>query len=101
MTGRQSLQQALRMQRDPIKRAAVQAEIDGPGPIPDETAYLMGWFRELRGARGGNGMGGLDPIEWTDITAWKRETGRRTTPWEVKLIMEIDLIFRRVMAEVG
>lgn len=38
-------------------------------------------------------MGGVKPIEWPDIDAFSRNSGRRYAPWEIEIIEAIDDLY--------
>lgn len=58
-------------------------------------ALLHVWaaFRRLSARRGSNGFG-INPISWPDIDAYVRHSKMPLAPWEVRLIEELDDLFR-------
>ena len=71
-------------------------ELDGPD-LPDELAFLWGYFTELHETRSG-GMG-PGPISYSEIDAWQRLTGRELPIWQVKAIKRMDRAFMQVEAK--
>lgn len=61
--------------------------------------HIWEWFVELDGTAGG-GFGPA-PITYREIRAWRQEMQivPRPTPWEIRQIIRIDRISRRVQAE--
>lgn len=55
-------------------------------------AHVWGAFGRLS-ARRGSGFG-ISPIGFADIEAFTRLTGARLSPWEVRLIEQLDDLFR-------
>jgi len=59
--------------------------------------HLLEWFQELAATRrvtvvAGLGGGAIFPaaISWPEIDAWSRVTARRPSPWEARLLREMD-----------
>jgi len=82
----------LKRARKPERKAELQAELLVP-PFPDVLTYLWVAFRRLGSRRGSSGFA-IDPIGWPDIDAFVRHSGVRLAPWEVRLIEELDDLFR-------
>jgi hypothetical protein len=55
-------------------------------------------FHRLSARRGSNGFG-LNPISWPDIDAFVRHSKISLAPWEVRLVEELDNLFRSEMAK--
>ena len=53
---------------------------------------MLEWFNELQNARQSNGFG-LSVLTYAEIGAWASLTGRTPTPFEVKLIKDLDVLF--------
>jgi hypothetical protein len=68
----------------------------GP-PLAPALRYLAGWFGELAGSRA-SGFG-VGPIEYVEIEAWARLTGRNPDPIEVRAIRALDLATRAIANE--
>lgn len=66
------------------------AELQEP-EFPEELAEIWRIFRELNEARG-SGFG-VSPISFTEIHHWQQLHGVRLTPYEVRVIRSLDLIF--------
>lgn len=81
--------------RNPQRRAELEAELAIP-PMPDELGYIWNAFLRLN-ARRSVGFA-LEPITFLEIEAFVRLTGQRLQPWEVRILEEIDLLFRSVHA---
>lgn len=64
-------------------------ELDGP-PAPHALLYLWGWFIELSSARGGNGLGGLNPLSHAEIHAWSQLHRIELEPFEVGVLRRLD-----------
>lgn len=90
------LQGLVERTRNPVKRAAHEAELRCP-PLPEALAYLWQAFLRLHGRRGGNGFA-INPISWPDIDAFTRHSGMRLAPWEVETIEELDNLYRASLA---
>lgn len=72
-------------------------DLDAPQPHP-AAEHLVTWWRELNGARRSGGMGGPDPIGYTELDAWARLTGRRPTSLEVRALRAMDEAFLGALA---
>lgn len=81
--------------RNPQRRDELEAELAVP-PMPDELGYIWNAFLRLN-ARRSVGFA-LEPITFLEIESFMRLTGLRLQPWEVRIIEEIDLLFRNVHA---
>ena len=57
-------------------------------------------FLELSGQRTGTGWG-PNPIQFTEVEAWQRLTGRTLKPWEVRAILAMDRAFLVISAELA
>jgi hypothetical protein len=66
--------------------------------IPAAVAHLWDWFCELSGARTGS-SGGPNPIQFSEIEAWARLTGRALAPRDVQAIALLDQAFFAELAE--
>lgn len=78
--------------RNAARRLELDAELAVP-PMPEALAYLWQAFLRLSGRRAVNGFA-VAPISWSDIDAFVRYSGLRLAPWEVRLIEELDDLFR-------
>lgn len=61
--------------------------------MPIELGYLWAAFCRLSARRGSNGFG-LNPIGWADIDAFVRLSGTTLMPWEIRVIEQLDDLFR-------
>lgn len=61
---------------------------DGPA-LPDEAAYLWGWYCELAAARNSNGFGPV-PLSFAEIDAWARLNARVLHPFELRALRALD-----------
>lgn len=60
--------------------------------IPRAAEHIWEWFWELdQGRRCGNGP---EAIGYADIMAWARLSGEEPRPWEVRLLMTMDVARR-------
>ncbi len=66
--------------------------------MPGDLVYLWLWFCELDAARGGNGFG-LNPLGFTEISAWAQLTRNSPQPWEIEVLRRIDAVRIRVANE--
>lgn len=66
--------------------------------MPAALDYLWIVFSRLHARRGGTGFS-LNPISWTDIDAFLRTSGVRLVPWEIRLIEELDDLFRASLSD--
>ena len=82
----------LQRTRKPDRIAELQTELAVP-PFPEALAYLWVAFCRLSSRRGASGFA-INPIGWPDIDAFVRHSGVRLAPWEVRLIEELDDLFR-------
>lgn len=69
-------------------------QLEGP-ELPYLHAELWGWFLELDRARGQ----GPAALAYESIEAWARLTGRRLSPDDVALIVDLDRLGFQVRAE--
>ena len=60
-------------------------------PMPDGMSYLVGLFWELKRT--------ADPLTWQELDAWMRVMDRPVDPEEARVLMRMDSIYGRVMAE--
>jgi hypothetical protein len=59
---------------------------------PERCSHLIGWFFELHGRRS-MGQYGPAPLSWADLYAWACLTGRKPTPWELRVLGRIDAAY--------
>jgi hypothetical protein len=83
-----------RRKKDP---SYAMPELKGP-PLPAAGRYLWRWYRELSAQRGSTGFGPA-AIGFQDIAAWARLTGVRPAPWEVRIIVALDVLWRSITSE--
>lgn len=69
-----------------LGRKPLQLELLSQIDLPEDTAYLWGWYGEL--FNGGK-------LTYQELDAWSRLTRRRLLPWEVKVLKTLDLIYLR------
>ena len=48
---------------------------------------------ELQQSRQSTGMGGFNPLTYTEIDAWARLSDREVSPWELGLLKQLDMLF--------
>lgn len=82
------------------RAGATVPELEGP-PLPACLAYLWAWFVELSSARGGTGMGGVNPIGYQELAAWAGLRGISPTPFELEAIRRLDEALLRSQADGG
>lgn len=80
-------------------RAEYEAELECP-PLPLELEYLWATFCRLAARRGSGGFG-IAPITWADLDAFMRLTGARLAPWEIRILEDLDNLFRNVNSPKG
>lgn len=88
--------------RDHLQRAAetsekAAAELEEEIP-PPRMRYLIDWFSELKAAAASSGMGPTI-ITWEAIAAWMAVTGREPSPWELRVIFDLDAVANQVALE--
>lgn len=91
------MQGLLARARTPEKVADLEAQLAGD-PIPAAVAYLWNDFMRLRRRKASSGFG-PSPIEWPDIDAYVRLSGRRLAPWEIEIIEDLDGIYLTEMSK--
>jgi hypothetical protein len=60
--------------------------------------YLWNAFIRLSSRRGSNGFG-INPISWSEIDAFVRNSRVNLAPWEVEIIEMLDDLFRAEQAK--
>lgn len=88
---REALEGLIYRTRDPARRAEREAELACP-PFPEALRHVWTAFCRLS-ARRGAGFS-INPISWPDIDAYTRLSRMPLAPWEVRLIEELDDMFR-------
>jgi hypothetical protein len=83
--------------KKPEKRAEYEAELACP-PFPMALLHVWNAFHRLTSRRGSNGFG-INPISWPDIDAYVRHSKMPLAPWEVRLIEQLDDLFRAEQAK--
>lgn len=76
----------------PARRAESEAELECP-PFPAALGHVWQAFCRLSARRGSNGFS-INPISWPDIDAYVRHSGIRLAPWEIRIVEELDDLFR-------
>lgn len=66
--------------------------------MPAWGAHLLNAWQELHAGRGSNGFG-PNPISWPDLQAWSALTGSVVTPFEARVIMQIDRVWLDIQAK--
>lgn len=79
--------------RNPERRASLEAQLECP-PMPEALAYIWHAFCRLSARRGSNGFS-INPITWPDIDAYVRHSKMPLAPWEVRIVEELDDLFRQ------
>jgi hypothetical protein len=67
---------------------SAQQELVAP-PLPDGFGYLVLWFNELHRRRQ-SGPNGPQPLVWSEIESWARQTGRTLSQWELRVLTMLD-----------
>lgn len=75
----------------PQRRAEIEAELEVP-PFPMALEHVWSAFCRLS-ARRSCGFA-ANPISWSEIDAFLRLSGVRLLPFEIRLIEELDDLFR-------
>lgn len=84
-TGKTRLQILLDIQR---QTGVTAPELKDLPEVPSEAAHVWRWFCALGGARG-SGMA-INPIAWSDMTAFFALAGVKPAGWEVEAIRGLD-----------
>jgi len=63
-----------------------------PVEVSDIILYLWDWFLQLNSARQNNGFG-VSPLSYLEIKAWSDLTQTIISPYEVRVIKQLDTIF--------
>lgn len=71
------------------------ALLDGP-PFPQSLEYVWEWFDELSDARR-TGDFGVASLTYSDIDAWARLTGQHPSPYDVRLLIDLDRTYRKAI----
>lgn len=88
------LQAKLKRARTQEKRRDILEELERP-PFPESLGYIWDSYADLRRAKARDAMGNVLPIDFLDLDAFNRLTRMELTPFEVKLLMDLDAIYRR------
>jgi hypothetical protein len=59
---------------------------------PERYAHVIGWFFEIHSRRS-VGQYGPASLSWLDIHAWASLTGRKPSPWELRVIGRLDATY--------
>jgi hypothetical protein len=71
-------------------------DLQGP-PLPPEIEHVWRWFDDLQSARGNSGFG-LNPLSYSELQAWATMTHCAPTPFEVRLLKDLDLLYLAEMS---
>lgn len=85
------LEGLIQRSKNPEARAEYESELACP-PFPLSLNHIWTAFCRLNARRGSSFS--INPISWGDIDAFVRLTGTVLLPWEVRLIEQLDDIFR-------
>ena len=66
--------------------------------MPQELAYLWGWFLELHSGRTQTAMGPA-PASHLDLMAWQSNNRIALEPWEARALMYLGQTWARAMSE--
>ena len=91
VTWRDTLQGLIARTRDPHWRAEYEADLACP-PFPEALLHVWQAFCRLSARRGASFS--VNPISWPDIDAFVRYSGLRLAPWEIRLIEQLDDLYR-------
>jgi hypothetical protein len=74
--------------------------VAGPAepPCPAAARHVWGWFMELNQGRQATSAG-AQALTYAEIDSWARLTGRRPSPWEVRLLKRLDGLFLQTHVE--
>jgi hypothetical protein len=76
---------------------AVPQRLREHGTLPLGYEHLWQWFGQLSRTRSvGLSVG---PISYTEVAAWSDLTGNRPTPFEVELLMDMDVLLMASQAQ--
>lgn len=95
---RETLEGLLQRARNDDRRAELEDQLAVPA-FPLELLYLWLAYGRIRRRKAGNGFG-ASPVEWPDIDAFVRLSGRHLAPWEIEVIEDIDDLFLLEMSKV-
>jgi hypothetical protein len=95
LTLREVLEGLLERTTNETRRAVYLAELACP-PLPEALIYLWHAFCRLS-ARRGSGFS-VSPISWSDIDAFVRNAGMKLAPWEIRILEDIDDLYRASLA---
>ncbi|SHJ69966.1 hypothetical protein SAMN05444159_1262 [Bradyrhizobium lablabi] len=79
--------------RRPERLAEYEADLECP-PFPLALQHVWHAFCRLSARRGSNGFS-INPISWPDIDAYVRNSKMALAPWEIRIIEELDDLFRQ------
>lgn len=79
-------------------RALGASVLDQAPPCPPALAHVWEWFQSLNTGRTGSGFG-MNPLTFSEISAWCALTGNTLTPWEVDLLKTLDVLYLKEMAD--
>lgn len=63
--------------------------LEGKSQLRKDSTYLVDWFFELDSARQSSGFG-IQPITYTEMSAWAGLRGIELFDWEVKVLRSLD-----------
>lgn len=78
--------------REHYESAGIPRDQWGLPDLPEAMYYLWDWFIKLHNQRQ-SGMG-ENPISWTEIDSFCRLMRVRLDPWEVEVILQLDMTAR-------
>jgi len=62
------------------------------------VSYIWSAFVTLSGTRVSTGMGGINPISYTEIKAWSELTHTYLTPRDIEALKKLDSLYIRTLA---
>lgn len=81
---------------DMYRRFGKGDEVPEQQEVPDCGAHILQWFFELSNRRQPS-MGGVSPLTFSDIAAWRDILGIEVLPGEVQMILALDVAYRKAV----
>lgn len=73
-------------------------EVPEQPEVPECGEHVLRWFFDLSGRRQPS-MGGVSPLTFSDIAAWRDLRGIEVLPEEVQMILALDVAYRKAVNE--
>lgn len=78
------------------RRFGKESEVPEAPEAPSCAAHVLQWFFELSSRRQPS-MGGVSPLTFSDIAAWRDILGIEVLPEEVQMILALDVAYRKAV----